>query len=396
MLETLATRLSPRILNAPTRLDPVARELDEYFAGRRREFDLPLDFSLSTGFRRIVLGYLTDIGYGQTASYAVVAAAAGSPRAFRAVGTACATNPLPVVVPCHRVIHADGSIGRVPRRAGGQADAAEPGGRMTTTTRTPATASPWRDRVEAGDWDRITGEINALGCGLTPQLLTAPECEQIAGLYDDGRAVPLDDQHGHVPVRRGRVPLLRAALPGAGRAAQAGALPAAAADRPGLVRQARPAAPWPDTLDEWLDMCHAAGQAKSTAILLRYREDDWNALHRDLYGDLVFPLQVVVNLSRPGADHTGGEFLLLEQRPRAQSRGTATLIPQGHGLVFTTRDRPVRVRARLVGRAGPARGVGDPLGPAVHPGPGASTTRREPRIRSPAPGGRSRRCGSTR
>lgn len=111
VLETLATRLSPRILNAPTRLDPVARELDEYFAGRRREFDLPLDFSLSTGFRRVVLGCLTDIAYGRTASYAVVAAAAGSPRAFRAVGTACRTNPLPVVVPCHRVIHADGSMG---------------------------------------------------------------------------------------------------------------------------------------------------------------------------------------------------------------------------------------------------------------------------------------------
>ena len=100
--------------------------------------------------------------------------------------------------------------------------------------------------------------------------------------------------------------------------------------------------PWPDTLDEWLDMCHAAGQSRSTAILLRYRPGDWNALHRDLYGELVFPLQVVVNLSEPGVDHTGGEFLLVEQRPRAQSRGTATLLPQGHGYVFTTRERPVR------------------------------------------------------
>jgi hypothetical protein len=88
-------------------------------------------------------------------------------------------------------------------------------------------------------------------------------------------------------------------------------------------------------------MCHTAGQTKSTAILLKYGEGDWNALHRDLYGELVFPLQVVINLNHPGVDHTGGEFLLLEQRPRAQSRGTATLIPQGHGLVFTTRDRPV-------------------------------------------------------
>ena len=99
--------------------------------------------------------------------------------------------------------------------------------------------------------------------------------------------------------------------------------------------------PWPDSLEEWLKECHAAGQAKPTPILLRYTEGDWNALHRDLYGELVFPLQVVINLSEPGVDHTGGEFLLYEQRPRAQSRGTAMVIPHGHGLVFTTRDRPV-------------------------------------------------------
>jgi methylated-DNA-[protein]-cysteine S-methyltransferase len=109
-LESLAARVSPRILNAPARLDAAAREIDEYFAGRRTEFDLSLDFSLSRGFRRTVLSHLPDIGYGHTASYAQVAVAAGSPRAFRAVGTACATNPLPVVVPCHRVIRSDGSL----------------------------------------------------------------------------------------------------------------------------------------------------------------------------------------------------------------------------------------------------------------------------------------------
>jgi len=91
-----------------------------------------------------------------------------------------------------------------------------------------------------------------------------------------------------------------------------------------------------------LDVCHAAGQTKPTALLLRYSAGDWNALHRDLYGDLVFPLQVVINLHDPGIDPTGGEFLLYEQRPRAQSRGTAVLVPHGHGFVFTTRDRPVR------------------------------------------------------
>ncbi len=112
VLAALAGQISPRILNAPQRLDDAARELDEYFTGARRHFDLPLDFRLTAGFRRAVLSQLPAIGYGQTASYAQVAAAAGHPRAFRAAGTACALNPLPVVVPCHRVVKSDGSPGR--------------------------------------------------------------------------------------------------------------------------------------------------------------------------------------------------------------------------------------------------------------------------------------------
>jgi methylated-DNA-[protein]-cysteine S-methyltransferase len=112
VLQFLADRISPRILSAPARLDTAARELDEYFAGRRRGFDLPLDWRLSAGFRRAVLSHLPEIGYGHTASYAAVASLAGNPKAVRAAATACATNPLPVVVPCHRVIYSDGRIGR--------------------------------------------------------------------------------------------------------------------------------------------------------------------------------------------------------------------------------------------------------------------------------------------
>jgi methylated-DNA-[protein]-cysteine S-methyltransferase len=111
VLQLLAEKLSPRILFAPDRLDPAARELDEYFAGTRREFDLPVDFSLSRGFRLSVLEHLPRITYGHTESYAQVALATGSPRAVRAVGTACATNPLPVILPCHRVVKSDGSFG---------------------------------------------------------------------------------------------------------------------------------------------------------------------------------------------------------------------------------------------------------------------------------------------
>jgi len=111
VLDELATRVSPRILEYSQRLDDAARELDEYFAGVRRTFDLDLDWRLVSGFRGTVLRHLPEIEYGHTASYAAVARIAGSPKAVRAVGSACATNPLPVVVPCHRVVRADGTIG---------------------------------------------------------------------------------------------------------------------------------------------------------------------------------------------------------------------------------------------------------------------------------------------
>jgi methylated-DNA-[protein]-cysteine S-methyltransferase len=112
VLQNLSQRVSPRMLEAPARLDPVARQLDEYFTGGRHSFDVALDWSLSHGFRRMVLEHLNaDVSYGDTASYAALAQLSGSPKAVRAVGTACATNPIPIVVPCHRVIRSDGTVG---------------------------------------------------------------------------------------------------------------------------------------------------------------------------------------------------------------------------------------------------------------------------------------------
>ena len=208
---------------------------------------------------------------------------------------------------------------------------------------TPAlTASTWKDRVDGADWAHIAAEVSELGCALTPRLLTPAECGALAGLYDHGgrfrSVVNMERYRFGAGEYKYFAPPLPEPVEELKRALYPRLLPVA---RDWYGKLGRPA-PWPDTLDEWLEMCHAAGQAKSTAILLKYGSGDWTALHRDLYGDLVFPLQVVINLSDPGVDHTGGEFLLLEQRPRAQSRGTATLIPAGHGLVFTTRDRPVK------------------------------------------------------
>jgi methylated-DNA-[protein]-cysteine S-methyltransferase len=111
VLAGLAAKISPRILESPTRLDDAARQLEEYFSGARRRFDLTLDLSLSAGFRRTVLSYLPRVEYGTTASYGAVASAVRHPRAVRAVGTACATNPLPLVIPCHRVVRSDGTPG---------------------------------------------------------------------------------------------------------------------------------------------------------------------------------------------------------------------------------------------------------------------------------------------
>ncbi|MFB6783177.1 methylated-DNA--[protein]-cysteine S-methyltransferase [Streptomyces sp. NPDC056352] len=111
VLESLGQKLSPRILLAPKRLEEAAREIDEYFARRRRVFDVTLDLSLSHGFRRLVQTHLPEIEYGQTRSYRDMAELVGNPKAVRAVGTACATNPLPIVVPCHRVLRTDGTLG---------------------------------------------------------------------------------------------------------------------------------------------------------------------------------------------------------------------------------------------------------------------------------------------
>ena len=203
-------------------------------------------------------------------------------------------------------------------------------------------ATKWQKRVDSGDWDAITAEVNDFGGALLPRLLTKAEAEKIRGLYPDDHLFRATIDMRRYRFGEGEYRYFQQPYPQPIQALKQCAVPAAAADRAGLVDEAGPQSPWPDDLDDWLDMCHKAGQKKSTAILLKYGKAIGTRLHRDLYGDMVFPLQVVINLSEPGVDHTGGEFLLVEQRPRAQSRGTSTLLPFGHGFVFTTRERPVQ------------------------------------------------------
>jgi uncharacterized protein len=211
---------------------------------------------------------------------------------------------------------------------------------MTTSSSTKA-LSTYQRRVDTADWASIGAELDDLGCVLTPRLITASDANRLIALYDRDAAFRSTISMGRHSFGEGEYRYLADPLPEAvdelRHALYPRLLPTA---RDWSTKLGRPA-PWPDTLDEWLDRCHQAGQTKPTPLILKYGPGDWNALHRDLYGELVFPLQVVINLTDPGRDHTGGEFLLVEQRPRAQSRGTSITLPYLQGVVFATRDRPL-------------------------------------------------------
>jgi hypothetical protein len=209
---------------------------------------------------------------------------------------------------------------------------------MTTTTHSTGQAA---DRVAAVDWDALTEELNTHGSALTGPLLTPGACHRLAGLYDDAERFRTTVDMARHRFGSGQYRYFTHELPDLVRELREAFYPQLLPIARDWAHKLNRPAPWPDTLDAWLAMCHEAGQAKSAQILLRYGPGDWNALHRDVFGDMVFPLQVVVGLDGPGQDFTGGEFLMTEQRPRAQSRGSSTTLPQGHGLVFTTRDRPV-------------------------------------------------------
>ncbi|WP_326810232.1 2OG-Fe(II) oxygenase [Streptomyces scopuliridis] len=196
-------------------------------------------------------------------------------------------------------------------------------------------------RVDTADWEALTDEVNAYGSTLTGRLLTPDECASIVALYGEAERFRTTIDMARHRFGSGQYRYFTHELPEPVRELRQAfyprLLPIA---RDWAAKLGRPS-PWPDTLEEWLARCHEAGQSKSAQILLRYGAGDWNALHRDVFGEAVFPLQVVIGLDVPGVDYSGGEFIMTEQRPRAQSRGSSTTLPQGHGLIFTTRDRPV-------------------------------------------------------
>jgi uncharacterized protein len=201
--------------------------------------------------------------------------------------------------------------------------------------------SRWEKRVGSADWEAVADGLNEYGGALLPRLVTPSEAVRLRKLYADDQLFRSTMDMAPKRYGAGQYRYFHAPYPEPieelKQALYPKLLPIARDWWTKLGRNT----PWPDDLDEWLAACHAVGQTRSTALMLKYGTNDWNALHQDLYGELVFPLQVVINLSDPDT-YNGGEFLLVEQRYRAQSRGIAMQLPHGHGFVFTTRDRPVQ------------------------------------------------------
>ena len=195
-------------------------------------------------------------------------------------------------------------------------------------------------RIDALDWTALTASLDGLGFAVTEPVLTGAECEELAGLFDgDGFRSTIDMARHRFG--DGRYRYFDHPLPepiADARAAFYRHLAPVANDWAQKLRGDEPT--FPLAHEELLERCREAGQERPTPLILRYGEGDWNALHQDLYGDVYFPFQVLTVLSRPGEDYEGGEFVLMEQRPRAQSRAHVLTPPRGAFVIFPTRRRP--------------------------------------------------------
>lgn len=200
-----------------------------------------------------------------------------------------------------------------------------------------------RDRVAQVDWAAVEASLDERGFATIPGLVTAAECESLVALYDDERRFRTRVEMARFRFGLGEYKYFAAPLP-----------PLVETLRQALYPRLAPIAnrwveemglgqwPFPPTLAAMLELCRRHGQGRPTPLLLRYEAGGYNCLHQDLYGEVAFPLQVTAMLSRGGRDYEGGEFILVEQRPRAQSRGEAIVLKEGEAVVFTSNQRPVR------------------------------------------------------
>ncbi len=197
------------------------------------------------------------------------------------------------------------------------------------------------ERVAALPWPDLHAALDAHGFAHTSTVLTARECGEMARLYDRGRFRSTIDMGRH-NFGAGEYKYFDRPLPDLVGEARAALYPPLAEAANRWAQRLGEDATYPAELDAFLDRCHRAGQNRPTPLMLRYRPGGWNALHQDLYGDVAFPFQVVTLLDRPQQDFTGGELVLAEQRPRAQSRAHVCPLGRGELLIFATHHRPVR------------------------------------------------------
>jgi hypothetical protein len=197
------------------------------------------------------------------------------------------------------------------------------------------------DRVAAADWPAVAAALDERGHATVPSLLSAEECRELAALYCDDDSFRRRVVMQHHAYGRGEYKYFRYPLPGLVEALRRTIYPRVAPIANRWHQRLREEGKFPPALEDYLTQCHRAGQERPTPLILKYGAGDYNCLHQDLYGPLVFPLQLTVLLSDPAEDFTGGEFLLVEQRPRVQSRGEVVPLHQGEAVIFPVHHRPV-------------------------------------------------------
>ncbi|MDH7784704.1 hypothetical protein QBD01_000704 [Ochrobactrum sp. 19YEA23] len=197
-------------------------------------------------------------------------------------------------------------------------------------------------KVAAYDWEKIGSELDTFGTAILPKLLLESDCHNFATKWHDSAAFRTTISMARHGFGRGEYKYYANPLPALIGSLRASLYPQLAPIANAWSRRMGSDTRYPPTHDAFLERCHAAGQSRPTPLLLQYVEGDYNCLHQDLYGDIAFPLQVAILLSKPGEDFMGGEFVLTEQRPRMQSRAEVVPLQQGDAVIFAVNDRPVQ------------------------------------------------------
>jgi hypothetical protein len=198
------------------------------------------------------------------------------------------------------------------------------------------------ERIAALDWNSLQQMLDEQGYAPLPVILDQAQCEEIIGTYGEEARFRSTIDMARYRFGVGEYKYYQAPLPDMLQTIRERLYPELAGTANRWLERFGSEAAYPATLAEFLDRCHRQGQLRSTPLILKYEAGGYNCLHQDLYGDVFFPFQIVFALNRHGHDYNGGEFLLTEQRPRAQSRGHAITLKQGEGLIFPTSHRPVQ------------------------------------------------------